>query len=74
MLVKEAIEALQELDFNQEIAIAWWTKDFVENMEDALITDDQWVRIVYDLDEEEYCWGCVNDSLADYVRQELEYK
>jgi hypothetical protein len=44
--VKYVIEQLKQLDKNEEIVIAYWTKEWFTDMLAKDITDDQWCDIV----------------------------
>lgn len=45
MQVKYAIEQLSKLDKNEEIVIAYWTKEWFTDILARDITDDQWLDI-----------------------------
>ena len=45
MKVKYAIEQLKQLDENEEIVIAYWTKDWFTDVLSRNISDDQWLDI-----------------------------
>ena len=54
--VKDAIKMLQDyLDPNEEICIAWWSKDLFENRthsdEDSKIKEDTWINVVNKFDD-----------------------
>jgi hypothetical protein len=51
MKVKYAIEQLKQLDKNEEIVIAYWTKDWFTDVLARDITDEQWDDIVGDCDD-----------------------
>jgi hypothetical protein len=45
--VKEVIQWLSEYDQEEEIALTgWWVKSDIENNNDVVLTDDQWLDIV----------------------------
>lgn len=45
MKVKYAIEQLKQLDKNDEIVIAYWTKDWFIDVLGRKITDNEWLDI-----------------------------
>lgn len=51
MQVKYAIEQLSKLDKNEEIVIAYWTKEWFTDVLARDITDDQWLDIASDCDD-----------------------
>ena len=51
MKVKKIIEAMHELNPEDEVVILWWTKDiFDNNDDDVLIADDVWSKTVASMD------------------------
>ena len=57
--VKDAIKMLQDyLDPNEEICIAWWSKDLFENQthsdEDSKIKEEVWINVVNKFDDINY--------------------
>lgn len=62
MQVKYAIEQLSKLDKNEEIVIAYWTKEWFTDILARDITDDQWLDIA-DACDSTLEWNGVGDDM-----------
>ena len=62
MQVKYAIEQLSKLDKNEEIVIAYWTKEWFTDVLARDITDDQWLDIA-DTCDDTLEWNGVGDMM-----------
>ena len=62
MQVKYAIEQLSKLDKNEEIVIAYWTKEWFTEILARDITDDQWLDIA-DACDSTLEWNGVGDDM-----------
>lgn len=62
MQVKYAIEQLSKLDKNEEIVIAYWTKEWFTDILAREITDDQWLDIA-DACDSTLEWNGVGDDM-----------
>lgn len=62
MQVKYAIEQLSKLDKNEEIVIAYWTKEWFTDILARDITDDQWLDIA-DTCDDTLEWNGVGDMM-----------
>lgn len=60
MKVKDAIQALQELDPEEEIVHAFWEKDVFN------VDHKKWNKIVEDIDEE-FDWSVSHDNLQEFI-------
>lgn len=62
MQVKYAIEQLSKLGKNEEIVIAYWTKEWFTDILARDITDDQWLDIA-DACDSTLEWNGVGDDM-----------
>lgn len=62
MQVKYAIEQLSKLDKNEEIVIAYWTKEWFTDVLARDITDDQWLDIA-DTCDDTLEWNGIGDIM-----------
>lgn len=62
MQVKYAIEQLSKLDKNEEIVIAYWTKEWFTDILARDITDDQWLDIA-DTCDDTLEWNGIGDMM-----------
>lgn len=62
MQVKYAIEQLSKLGKNEEIVIAYWTKEWFTDILARDITDDQWLDIA-DACDSTLEWNGIGDDM-----------
>ena len=71
--VKDVIERLQELDPNEEIMVAWWSKEFVTEFllsnEIENISDKAWADAVDIFTTYELSWG---QDVLDIITDSIE--
>ena len=68
MKVSEAIKRLTETyKIDEELFIVWWDKETGEAYCDGDITDTHWAKVVEQLDEDEYLFHAVNDTITELV-------
>ena len=53
MNVRQLKKQLEQLDNDEELYVEYWTKASVQIMEDIELTEDEWGRVVYEMEEEE---------------------
>ncbi len=53
MLVENLIRQLQMWHPKEELYVEFWDKGAVESMEEVALTDDEWGRVVYEMEEGE---------------------
>ena len=53
MLVEQLIRQLQQYPKDAELYVEYWDKETVESMEEVALTEDEWGRVVYEMEEEE---------------------
>jgi hypothetical protein len=70
MKVSEAIKRLTETyKTDEELFIVWWDKETGEAYCDGDITDTHWAKVVEQLDEDEYLFHAVNDTITELVNK-----
>ena len=52
MKVKDVIKNMQSYNPDDEVVILWWTKDIFDSVDDAVISNDVWSKVVKTLDDE----------------------
>lgn len=65
MTKKKLIEFLDDVKDNEQLIVAYWTKDSLEEVYDEKISNAKWDEIVdqsYDID-----WSSTNDDIHDIV-------
>jgi hypothetical protein len=76
MNVQEAIKRLTETyKPDEELFIVWWDKETADGYRypDSEVTVPQWVSIVEQLDNDEYLFHAVNDTITELANnQEVE--
>lgn len=69
----EAIERLKEWHKpDEELFIVWWDKTSGEMYADGDLTDSHWAKVVKELDEDEYLFHAVNDTITELVNKSEE--
>ena len=53
MNVRQLKKQLEQFDGDEELYVEYWTKASVQIMEETELTDDEWGRVVYEMEEEE---------------------
>jgi hypothetical protein len=71
MKVKYAIEQLKQLDKDDEIVIAYWTKEWFTEILAREITDDQWLDIA-DVCDDTLEWNGVGDMMQSAAIELLD--
>jgi hypothetical protein len=70
MLVEEVIKQLSKTyKADEELFIVWWDKETGEAYCDEDITDTHWAKVVKQLDEDEYLFYAVNDTITELVNK-----
>jgi hypothetical protein len=72
MKVSDAIKRLSETYGNdEELFIVWWDKETADGYRypDTEVTVPQWVSIVEQLDNDEYLFHAVNDTITELVNK-----
>lgn len=66
--VKDIIAELSEYDAEQELLVAWWDKDFVEENlsdENTKISDNDLAWLF----ERDYNWQSINEQIIEYLEE-----
>ncbi len=53
MLVEQLIRQLEFYPKDAELYVEYWDKETVEAMEEVALTEDEWGRVVYEMEEVE---------------------
>ncbi len=53
MLVEQLIRQLELYPKDAELYVEYWDKETVESMEEVDLTEDEWGRVVYEMEEDE---------------------
>ena len=69
MKIKDMFKQLEGRNPEEEIAVAWWDKEFVEYHLDENLTDDEWVAIAEAIEQRD--WDEVNDWVVEESRKIL---
>jgi hypothetical protein len=73
--VKEAIKMLSEyLDQDEEICIAWWSKELFENQtnsdQDSKVTEEAWNKVVLEFDDmTQHYQGLIYDIIVETITE-----
>jgi hypothetical protein len=69
--VKEAIKMLKDYtDQDEEICIAWWSKELFEDDEDNKIKEEAWNKVVLEFDDmTEHYQGLIYDIIVETVSE-----
>ena len=69
--VKEAIKMLKDYsDQDEEICIAWWSKELFEHDEDNKIKEEAWNKVVLEFDDmTEHYQGLIYDIIVETVSE-----
>lgn len=65
MKVRELLSELRKLDGEQEVIVAYWTKDTVEEYGAPKLTNDQWSEVVDTYEDGEWHWQ--SSAAEDFV-------
>ena len=65
MKVRDLMKQLRELDGEQEVIVAYWTKETVEGYGAPKLTNDQWNEVVDTYDDGEWHWQ--SSAAEDFV-------
>ena len=69
--VKEAIKMLKDYsDQDEEICIAWWSKELFEHDEDNKIKEEAWNKVVLEFDGmTEHYQGLIYDIIVETITE-----
>ena len=69
--VKEAIKMLKDYsDQDEEICIAWWSKELFEDDEDNKIKEEAWNKVVLEFDDmTEHYQGLIYDIIVETITE-----
>lgn len=69
--VKEAIKMLKDYsDQDEEICIAWWSKELFEHDEDNKIKEEAWNKVVLEFDDmTEHYQGLIYDIIVETITE-----
>jgi len=70
MKVKDVIKNMQNYNPEDEIVILYWTKDIFDD-EDNPITDEVWVKVVKDVDDNhlDFSSQVISEEILDVLRE-----
>tara|TARA_R100001530_G_scaffold119182_1_gene86345 strand:- start:348 stop:695 length:348 start_codon:yes stop_codon:yes gene_type:complete len=66
MTKKQILKILRDYKEEEQIFCIWWDKDCFEHLD---MTDEEWVKVVYGLDD--YSFEDMTGNMLDAVEQEL---
>jgi hypothetical protein len=69
MKKSKVLEYLAGYKDDEELLIAWWDKETVEEHNDTQLTDDEWVEIVRAVDDIDHALESATDAIADAVQE-----
>ena len=73
MIIKELIADLMKYDPEEEIAVAYWDKDLVSEINDVEVRDAVWSETVSRFESGEWHWqSSANECLVDLIREAIE--
>ncbi len=73
MKVKDAIAYLtQAYKGDDELFIVWWDKGIADDYAEDHVTSEQWVNVVKQLNEDEYLFHAVNDTITELANTKEE--
>ena len=69
--VREAIKMLKDYsDQDEEICIAWWSKELFEDDEDNKIKEEAWNKVVLEFDDmTEHYQGLIYDIIVETISE-----
>ena len=70
MTKKELQEYLSNYKDDKELFVMWWSKEFLSHNIDEPVTDEEWKKVVNNLDD--YGFGIVNEEIHRAMENELE--
>ena len=66
MTKKQILKILRDYEEDEQIFCIWWDKDCFEHLD---MTDEEWVKVVYGLDN--WSFDDMSGNMLDAVEQEL---
>lgn len=73
MRVETAIDLLSKMyNPSDELFIVWWSKEEGETYANEDLSDTHWKRVVEELDQDEYLFHAVNDTITELVNKPEE--
>lgn len=69
MKKSKVLEYLAGYKDDDELLIAWWDKETVEEHNDTQLTDQEWADVVQAVDYIDHALESATDAIADAVRE-----